>query len=119
MGERFRSAYSELDSLRSLVPAGVPVLAMSATFTPVGLETASKVLEIDLKKAFYLNIGISERSVSASQDHTRKLRTRAKLRIMLQFRNGKRRVLVATEAAAIIIRNVTDVCEGCRFSPHR
>ncbi len=50
MGERFRSAYSELDSLRSLVPAAFPVLAMSATFTPVGLETASKVLEIDLKR---------------------------------------------------------------------
>ncbi|KLO04434.1 P-loop containing nucleoside triphosphate hydrolase protein, partial [Schizopora paradoxa] len=159
-GDKFRPTYSQLATLRSLVPVGIPVLATSATLSPAALDSTATTLEIDLKHAFYVNLGndrpnityrvntmSSQRDYDAlrqyftgpytklediertvvfvdkrivSQIICKRVRTflpallrgavayyhsvrrsRAKRRIMRQFRSGKRRILIATEAAGM------------------
>lgn len=63
---KFREEYGNLATLRSFVPLGVPVLATTATLSPAGLETVSKVLDINLNRAFVLNLGNDRPNITYS-----------------------------------------------------
>ncbi|KAI0744526.1 P-loop containing nucleoside triphosphate hydrolase protein [Earliella scabrosa] len=57
-GHEFRKEYStSLPTLRALVPCPVPVLATSATLTPVDLAEARSRLGIVSSRSFHLNLG--------------------------------------------------------------
>ena len=56
-GAEFRKQYSSLETLRSFVPRGVPVLATSATMPPETLKHVRSVLGITAEKSFHLNLG--------------------------------------------------------------
>jgi superfamily II DNA helicase RecQ len=56
-GTEFRKHYASLDTLRSFVPRGVPVLATSATMPPKTLENVRSVLGMNTEKLFHLNLG--------------------------------------------------------------
>ncbi|KAK7043414.1 bloom syndrome, partial [Favolaschia claudopus] len=161
-GGDFRPHYAALDSLRTLLPVGIPVLATSATLNPQALNEVCSGLNIDRDESFFLNLGndrpnITPRIVqmNSSKDYKavedefpkpetvqsiadikksivftdavkktqvlcRRLRRRypqlprgaidflhahrtakAKRRIMKQFRKGKIKILVSTEAAGM------------------
>ncbi|KAK7034215.1 bloom syndrome [Favolaschia claudopus] len=54
---RFRPHYELLARLRSHLPTHIPILATSATITPLAEVEICSTLEIDYAKAFYLNLG--------------------------------------------------------------
>ncbi|KAI0630350.1 P-loop containing nucleoside triphosphate hydrolase protein [Trametes polyzona] len=56
-GGDFRKDYSTLQELRSLVPTTVPVLATSATITPLALANIRNGLCIRQSRCFHLNLG--------------------------------------------------------------
>ena len=56
-GAEFRKHYSSLETLRSFVPRGVPILATSATLPPATLKHIRSVLGINAEKSFHLNLG--------------------------------------------------------------
>lgn len=56
-GAEFRKHYSSLETLRSFVPRGVPVLATSATMPPDTLACVRSVLGMNIEKTFHLNLG--------------------------------------------------------------
>ena len=56
-GAEFRKHYMSLETLRSFVPRGVPVLATSATMPPKTLESVRAILGINAEKSFHLNLG--------------------------------------------------------------
>jgi len=56
-GAEFRKHYASLDTLRSFVPRGVPVLATSATMPPATLEHVRSTLGMNAEKLFHLNLG--------------------------------------------------------------
>ena len=56
-GAEFRKHYASLETLRSFVPRGVPVLATSATMPPKTLEHVRSILGINAGKSFHLNLG--------------------------------------------------------------
>ena len=56
-GDKFRPEYSNLISLRSLVPLGVPIYATTATAPPLVLEDIRRNLGIEGDKSFHLNLG--------------------------------------------------------------
>jgi superfamily II DNA helicase RecQ len=56
-GAEFRKHYSTLETLRSFVPRGVPVLATSATMPPDTLTRVRVVLGMTVEKTFHLNLG--------------------------------------------------------------
>ena len=56
-GGDFRSAYGELDKLRSFVPLNIPIYATSATMSPSVLSEIQHTLHINPVKSFYLNLG--------------------------------------------------------------
>ncbi len=56
-GGDFRTAYSELDKLRTFVPHGTPIVGFSATVVRKALNDISRTLHIDLSISFFLNLG--------------------------------------------------------------
>jgi superfamily II DNA helicase RecQ len=56
-GAEFRKHYALLETLRSFVPRGVPVLATSATMPPATLEDVRSTLGINAEDSFHLNLG--------------------------------------------------------------
>ncbi|KAF7324819.1 Bloom syndrome [Mycena kentingensis (nom. inval.)] len=54
---KFRPHYELLARLRSHLPTHIPVLATSATITPLTEVDICKTLEIDFANSFYLNLG--------------------------------------------------------------
>lgn len=56
-GAEFRAHYSSLETLRSFVPRGVPVLATSATMPPDTLQHVQSILGMNPQKLFHLNLG--------------------------------------------------------------
>jgi len=62
-GGEFRKQYTSLETLRSFVPRGVPVLAGSATMAPVTLKDVRSTLAIDADKSFHLNLGNDRRNI--------------------------------------------------------
>jgi superfamily II DNA helicase RecQ len=56
-GAEFRKHYTSLETLRSFVPRGVPVLATSATMPPATLEHVRSVLGMNTENLFHLNLG--------------------------------------------------------------
>ncbi|KAI0756499.1 P-loop containing nucleoside triphosphate hydrolase protein [Daedaleopsis nitida] len=56
-GKDFREHYDRLEELRALVPCPVPVLATSATFTPLALDLTRSKLGIRAHCSFHLNLG--------------------------------------------------------------
>ena len=62
-GDKFRPEYSNLISLRSLVPLGVPIYATTATAPPLVLEDIRWNLGIEGDKSFHLNLGNDYRKV--------------------------------------------------------
>ena len=62
-GAEFRKHYASLDTLRSFVPRGVPVLATSATMPPATLDHVRSVLGMNAEKSFHLNLGNDRRNV--------------------------------------------------------
>lgn len=65
-GEKFRPTYNHLGSLRSFFPVGVPVLATSATLDPHGLSSTARILEVNLQRAFFLNLGNDRPNIAYS-----------------------------------------------------
>ena len=59
----FRKHYASLDTLRSFVPRGVPVLATSTTMPPATLEHVRSVLGMNAEKSFHLNLGNDRRNI--------------------------------------------------------
>lgn len=53
----FRRRYGTLDTLRSFLPRGAPVLAISATMPPTTLEHARTTLGMNAGKMFHLDLG--------------------------------------------------------------
>jgi superfamily II DNA helicase RecQ len=53
----FRKSYGIVGNARSLLPTGVPVLAVSATMEPLVLAEVRKILHIDADDSFHLNLG--------------------------------------------------------------
>lgn len=62
-GGDFRPTYRELGKLRAMMPLGIPILATSATLTPLALTDTRKVLEIQEAKSFHLNLGNDRENV--------------------------------------------------------
>lgn len=62
-GGEFRKHYASLETLRSFVPRGVPVLATSATMPPATLEDVRTILGINAEKSFHLNLGNDRRNI--------------------------------------------------------
>ena len=62
-GAEFRKHYSSLETLRSFVPRGVPVLATSATMPPDTLKNIRSILGITTEKSFHLNLGNDRRNI--------------------------------------------------------
>ena len=56
-GDNFRPEYSNLISLQSLVPLGVPMYATTATTPPVVLEGIRRSIGVEGNKSFHLNLG--------------------------------------------------------------
>jgi len=56
-GAEFRKHYTSLETLRSFVPRGVPVLATSATMPPETLEHVRSILGMNTERLFHLNLG--------------------------------------------------------------
>ena len=56
-GTEFWKHYTSLETLRSFVPRGVPVLATSATMPPDTLDNVRLLLGITAEKSFHLNLG--------------------------------------------------------------
>ncbi|KLO05452.1 P-loop containing nucleoside triphosphate hydrolase protein, partial [Schizopora paradoxa] len=65
-GESFRTCYADLAKLRAHVPLGVPMLATSATLTPVGIELVARSLHFDLSATFLLNLGNDRPNITPS-----------------------------------------------------
>ncbi len=65
-GAKFRPAFNALGELRSFVPVGVPILATSATLTPSGVDTVTKVLQINLDTSFFLHLGNDRPNIAYS-----------------------------------------------------
>lgn len=63
-GSEFRKHYASLETLRSFVPRGVPVLATSATMPPTTLKDVRSVLGIDAEKSFHLNLGNDRKNIT-------------------------------------------------------
>ena len=62
-GPEFRKHYASLETLRSFVPRGVPVLATSATMPPATLDHVQAILGMTAEKLFHLNLGNDRRNV--------------------------------------------------------
>ena len=56
-GAEFRKHYASLETLRSFVPRGIPVLATSATMPLATLERVRSVLGMNAGKSFHLILG--------------------------------------------------------------
>ena len=56
-GKKFRTAYSNVDRLRSFVAPDVPFLITSATLPPTSFAEICQLLEISITSAFHLNLG--------------------------------------------------------------
>lgn len=56
-GTSFRTAWSEIGRLRSILPPGIPFLACSATMTPIVLADVRHRLEISVDRSYHLNLG--------------------------------------------------------------
>ena len=56
-GAEFRKHYTSLETLRSFVPRGIPVLATSATMPPTTLEHIRSILGMNAENLFHLNLG--------------------------------------------------------------
>ncbi|KAJ7222321.1 P-loop containing nucleoside triphosphate hydrolase protein [Mycena pura] len=65
-GGDFRPHYSMLDSLRTLLPVGTPVLATSATLNPQALRDICSSLNVDLDESFYINLGNDRPNITPS-----------------------------------------------------
>ena len=62
-GSEFRKHYASLETLRSFVPRGVPVLATSATMPPATLGHVRSMLGMTAQKLFHLNLGNDRHNV--------------------------------------------------------
>ena len=62
-GAEFRKHYASLETLRSFVPRGVPVLATSVTMPPVTLDHVRTILGMATEKSFHLNLGNDRNNV--------------------------------------------------------
>ena len=62
-GAEFRKHYASLETLRSFVPRGVPVLATSATMPPKTLEHIWTILGVNTGRLFHLNLGNDRRNI--------------------------------------------------------
>ena len=62
-GPEFRKHYASLETLRSFVPRGIPVLAASATMPPATLDHVQSMLGMTTGKLFHLNLGNDRRNV--------------------------------------------------------
>ncbi|EGO23433.1 hypothetical protein SERLADRAFT_408840 [Serpula lacrymans var. lacrymans S7.9] len=60
----FWPVYAKLDRLRSFVPLGTPIYAMSATMSPAVLAEVRKTLHISASKSFHLNLGNDQPNVT-------------------------------------------------------
>ncbi|KAI0038310.1 P-loop containing nucleoside triphosphate hydrolase protein, partial [Auriscalpium vulgare] len=56
-GHDFRPQYGDLGKLRAFAPTHVPILAVSATMTPLVLEEVRLKLGIDASSSFHVNLG--------------------------------------------------------------
>ena len=56
-GDGFRKAFGELGRLRSFVPTSIPVLATSATLTPLALSDIRSRLHFSAQETFLVNLG--------------------------------------------------------------
>lgn len=56
-GGDFRKMYAFLEKLRAFFPPDIPILATSATLTPLVLQEVRSKLAIDADTSFYLNLG--------------------------------------------------------------
>jgi len=56
-GAKFRKHHASLETSRSFVPKGVPVLATSVTMPPVTPENVRSVLGMNVEILFHLNLG--------------------------------------------------------------
>ncbi|KLO19328.1 P-loop containing nucleoside triphosphate hydrolase protein [Schizopora paradoxa] len=65
-GEKFRTYYKAVGDLRAFFPIGTPILATTATLTPSSQQKLAKTLDIDLDKAFYLNLGNDRPNITYS-----------------------------------------------------
>ena len=62
-GAEFRKHYTSLETLRSFVPRGIPVLATSATMPPETLKHVRTILGMSTEKTFHLNLGNDRRNI--------------------------------------------------------
>ncbi|KAJ6481357.1 P-loop containing nucleoside triphosphate hydrolase protein [Mycena vulgaris] len=62
----FRPHYSMLNSPRTLLPVGRPVLATSATLNPEALRDICSNLNVDPDESFYLNLGNDRPNITPS-----------------------------------------------------
>ncbi|KAF8876505.1 P-loop containing nucleoside triphosphate hydrolase protein [Gymnopilus junonius] len=65
-GGDFRTAYSEIGKLRAFFPSHIPVLATSATLTPMALQEVRSQLGIDPDNSFFLNLGNDRPNIAYS-----------------------------------------------------
>lgn len=65
-GGDFRTCYGDLAKLHSHVPIGVPMLATSATLTPLVFEDVARSLQISLPTTFVLNLGNNRPNITPS-----------------------------------------------------
>ncbi|KAJ7493797.1 hypothetical protein FB451DRAFT_1164669 [Mycena latifolia] len=115
-GGDFRPHYAPLERLRAILPAGSPILATSATLSPSALKDICSSLNLDLDEAFFLNLGNDSPNSTPSVVEMKSAKVYAaidsllpnpsyaakgKCRVMKQFRRGKIKILVATEAAGM------------------
>jgi superfamily II DNA helicase RecQ len=56
-GPEFRPAWMQIGTIRNLIAAGTPCMAMTATMGPGVLGTIRKVLHIDPDKSLHINLG--------------------------------------------------------------
>ncbi|CAK5270381.1 unnamed protein product [Mycena citricolor] len=65
-GGAFRPDYSVLDKLRTIVPAGKPITALSATLNPNALKELVDGLNFDIDDTFFWNLGNDRPNITSS-----------------------------------------------------
>jgi superfamily II DNA helicase RecQ len=154
-GDKFRTEYGELGTLRAFVPIHVPFLVASATLPPPVLAQVRQTMHIRADNSFHVNLGVDRPNIAwicrhmqgaksdlealdfliddpkqsmvffddinLSMEALKHLRNqfpnwrkgeiaayssrrsaRAKRRVMADFRSGKIKILLTTEAAGMV-----------------
>lgn len=169
-GDKFRTEYAELGTLRAFVPVHVPFLVASATLPPPVLAQVRKTMHIRADNSYHVNLGIDRLNIAwicrnmkgAKSDlealdflvtadeltqtmvffddinlslealkylrallpdakkgeiaaYSSRRTTRAKRRVMDEFRRGKIKILLTTEAAGMVSLYVVNSYASKRF----